>query len=86
MAQPVYLVPSEPQRPRIVSQTILQDVVVLHVGEFPLAQPSVSAQTQVTPTPAPGNQQASSCRTRKTADDHSCGNTSGCSDFELFDV
>lgn len=57
MAQPVYLVPSEPQRPRIVSQTVLQDVIVLHVGEFSLAQAPVSPQTQVTPTPAPGNQQ-----------------------------
>jgi pilus assembly protein CpaB len=55
-AQPIYLVPSEPQRPRIVSQTILQDVVVLHVGEFPLSQPTVSTQPQPTPTPAPGNQ------------------------------
>lgn len=56
--QNIYLVPSEPQRPRIVSQTVLQDVIVLHVGEFPLSQTTVSAQTQVTPTPAPGNQPA----------------------------
>jgi len=65
LAQPVYLVPSEPQRPRIVSQTILQDVIVLHVGEFPLAQPSVAAQTAVTPTPAPGNQQAAPAEPKK---------------------
>lgn len=57
MAQPVYLVPSEQQRPRIVSQTILQDVMVLQVGEFPLDQASVTAQAQVTPTPVPANQQ-----------------------------
>lgn len=30
--QPFYAVPSEPQRPRLVSQTLLQDIVVLHVG------------------------------------------------------
>jgi Flp pilus assembly protein CpaB len=65
LAQPVYLVPSEPQRPRIVSQTILQDVIVLHVGEFPLTQPSVAAQTAVTPTPAPGNQQPAPAEPKK---------------------
>ncbi|MBX3004780.1 MAG: Flp pilus assembly protein CpaB [Anaerolineales bacterium] len=30
--QPFYAVPSESQRPRLVSQTLLQDIVVLHVG------------------------------------------------------
>lgn len=57
IAQPVYLSPSEQQRPRIVSQTILQDVMILKVGEFPLDQASVTAQAQVTPTPVPANQQ-----------------------------
>ncbi|MBW8011170.1 MAG: hypothetical protein FVQ83_08015 [Chloroflexi bacterium] len=33
---PYYIVPSEPQqRPRMVSQTLLQDVIVLNVGNFP---------------------------------------------------
>ncbi len=32
--QPVYVVPSEVQRPRMVSQTLLQDAVVLQVGDF----------------------------------------------------
>ena len=32
--QPFYVVPSESQRPRLVSQTLLQDIVVLHVGNF----------------------------------------------------
>lgn len=32
--QPFYVVPSEVQRPRLVSQTLLQDIVVLHVGNF----------------------------------------------------
>jgi Flp pilus assembly protein CpaB len=35
--QPFYLVPSEPiQRPRIVSQTVLFNKLVLHVGNFPV--------------------------------------------------
>ena len=32
--QPFYVVPSESQRPRLVSQTLLQNIVVLHVGNF----------------------------------------------------
>ncbi len=46
LGQPIYLVPSESQRPRVVSQTLIQDAVVLHVGEFALP-------TEVTPTPVP---------------------------------
>ncbi len=57
LAQPVYLQPSEQQRPRLVSQTILQDVMVLEVGESSLTPTTVTNQTQATPTPAP-NQQA----------------------------
>jgi pilus assembly protein CpaB len=36
LEQTYYLVPSEKQRPRLVSQTLLQDAIVLGVGEFPL--------------------------------------------------
>lgn len=32
--QPFYIVPAEAQRPRLVSQTLIQDIVVLHVGNF----------------------------------------------------
>lgn len=32
--QNFYTMPSESQRPRLVSQTLLQDIVVLHVGNF----------------------------------------------------
>lgn len=32
--QPFYVVPSESQRARLVSQTLLQDIVVLHMGNF----------------------------------------------------
>ncbi len=55
LAQPIYLQPSENQRPRIVSQTILQDVTILEVGETAM-QPTVTAQAQATPTPAPNQQ------------------------------
>ena len=34
--EPVYVVPSEEQRPRLICQTVLQDVTVLKVGMFPL--------------------------------------------------
>src|SRR6202142_201755 len=36
LQQPNYVVPSEPQRSRTVCQTILQDVVVMKVGNFAL--------------------------------------------------
>jgi pilus assembly protein CpaB len=34
--QPYYIIPSEPQRPRTVCQTMLQDVVVMRLGNFPV--------------------------------------------------
>lgn len=34
MNNPVYLLPSESQRPRLVSQTLIQDVVILQMGAF----------------------------------------------------
>ena len=42
--QTFYLVPSEPRRPRLVSQSLLQDVVVLQLGSF---------EKEVVPTPVP---------------------------------
>lgn len=33
--QPFYVVPSEAQRPRMVTQTLMQNVTVLHVGNYP---------------------------------------------------
>jgi len=61
--QPLYLVPSEGQRPRMVTQTILQKVQVLHMGTFPLPGDAANAQyssasAAATPTPAPGQQTA----------------------------
>lgn len=51
LGQPVYTVPSENQRPRMVSQTILQDIVVLQVGNF--SNQTASAQPVATATPPP---------------------------------
>lgn len=54
--QGIYIVPSEPQRPRPVCQMIMQDIPVLKLGNFPL-NPEQTASNQATPTPQPGNQQ-----------------------------
>ena len=44
--QPYYLIPSEAQRPRTVCQTLLQDVVILRLGDFPLTGTTVVAEEQ----------------------------------------
>ncbi len=49
--QAIYLIPSEAQRPRLVSQQILQDVQILHVGYFPF--PSTTTVT-IAATPEEG--------------------------------
>jgi pilus assembly protein CpaB len=35
--QPVYIQPSEPQRPRLVCQNVIQDAIIIRVGDFPLS-------------------------------------------------
>lgn len=50
LQQPFYAVPSEPQRPRLVCQMILQDVVVMKLGNFELQAPA--ADPNATPAPA----------------------------------
>lgn len=64
LEQNVYVVPSEAQRPRMVSQTIIRNVRVLGVGDFPrpdlaptpipTAAPTAGAGVQPTQAPAPG--------------------------------
>jgi len=44
--KPMYIVPSEQQRPRLVCQTILQDVIVLNLGNFELQTELVAQQQQ----------------------------------------
>lgn len=54
---PFYVVPSESQRPRLVSQMVIQNALVLHVGTFPLPGESDNlsgVQPKATPTPVPG--------------------------------
>jgi len=46
LQQPFYYVPSEPQRPRPVCQTIVQDVVVMKTGNFGIAAASADAAAQ----------------------------------------
>jgi len=65
LGQTVYSVPSETQRPRLVSQSLLQNAVVLNVGNYatylggkeaniPIEQtPEQPPQGQQTPTPLP---------------------------------
>jgi pilus assembly protein CpaB len=50
--QPYYLIPSEAQRPRLVCQMLLQDVVVLKLGNFPLV-PTVATPEQQDPNAQP---------------------------------
>ncbi len=49
--QALYSVPSEAQRPRLISQTLIQDVVVLWVGNFPEGELVLGPKP--TPTPVP---------------------------------
>jgi len=58
LQQPFYTVPSETQRPRLVCQTILQDVVVMKLGNFALQQVA-AVQPNSTPSPAQTQQQSS---------------------------
>jgi hypothetical protein len=53
LEQPFYEVPSEAQRPRLVTQMIMQNIQVLHVGTFPLPGEAVS-ESLIAPTPGPG--------------------------------
>jgi pilus assembly protein CpaB len=59
LAQTFYNVPSEPnQRSRMVSQNLLQDAVVLQVGNFSIKDETQAAGAEAEPTPQPGGAQA----------------------------
>ena len=49
---PLYAIPSEAQRPRLVTQTIVQDAIVLWVGDFPLDGNIFTDKTPSTTTTA----------------------------------
>lgn len=51
--QPFYYVPSEAQRPRVVSQRVFQNLAVLQVGTFPVYDEQGREAVVATPTPVP---------------------------------
>jgi pilus assembly protein CpaB len=54
--EPFYIVPAESQRPRLVTQMVLQNVLVLHMGTFPLpGEPEGGSTTNQAATPVPGD-------------------------------
>jgi Flp pilus assembly protein CpaB len=60
MNQTFYVLPSEAQRPRLVSQTLIQNVIVLQMGNFLTpAEKAAAEATQPVPTatPVPGAEQ-----------------------------
>lgn len=58
LGEPVYAIPSESPRPRLVSQTLIQDAVVLQSGMFPqkTEEQAVTDPNRpiAEPTPVPG--------------------------------
>jgi len=56
--KPIYTVPSELQRPRLVCQMILQDVVVLNLGNFQLQAPIPVTDPNATPSATQTQQEA----------------------------
>jgi hypothetical protein len=55
LQQPYFLLPSEAQRPRMVCQTMLQDVVVMKLGNFSRDKGATVDTPSVPPTDAEGN-------------------------------
>ncbi len=53
LGQAVYVFPGEAQRPRTVTHMLIQDVIVLKVGNFPLPEEQAAAAQPASPTPAP---------------------------------
>ena len=58
--QPIYVVPSEAQRPRPVCQTILQDVTVLKLGDFPVNGAAVKVSSEEEAPPPEGEEEVKS--------------------------
>jgi pilus assembly protein CpaB len=56
----ILIVPTEPQRPRLVTQTTIQQAFVVHVGNFPLDGKSFLARATPLPTPTPPEGEATS--------------------------
>ncbi len=45
--EPVYVVPSETQRPRLVCQNVIQDAIVLRLGDFPITGEEPTPEEEV---------------------------------------
>jgi Flp pilus assembly protein CpaB len=58
LGQAIYLTPSEDQRPRMVSQRLLEDVTVLQIGTFPLQGQQVQQTTEEEQQPTEEGNQA----------------------------
>lgn len=52
VGQPLYVIPSEAQRARLVSQTLVQDAIVLQIGDY-MTQSQLEEAARPTPTPVP---------------------------------
>lgn len=52
VSQDFYVVPSEAQRSRLVTQAIIQNALVLHLGDFPEDSPFIVPPPTITPDPA----------------------------------
>ncbi len=63
--QAVYVIPSEKQRPRLVTQTLVQDALVLWVGEFE-GSAKEKTQTSAAPTPTAESNQAAQPEKQET--------------------
>ncbi len=55
--QPVYVQPSEQQRPRLVCQNVIQDAIVIRVGDFPLSGVEPTPVQQPTEADVPAAEQ-----------------------------
>ncbi len=49
--EPIYVVPSELQRPRLVCQNIVQDAIILRLGDFPISGAETTPVAEETPAP-----------------------------------
>jgi len=52
LQHPVYAVPSEVQRPRLVSQMVIQDAIILRMGDFPTNELAKTSGVEPTAQPA----------------------------------
>lgn len=55
--EPVYVVPSETQRPRLVCQNVIQDAIVLRLGDFPISGAEPTPAEEVVPAETAGGEQ-----------------------------